>query len=166
MNAGDWNGDGKGDVITVGVTGALQLRLGDGTGKLSSPRVLIGKGFHQVKDLEAVGDVNGDGKPDLIGTVNGVTHFFAGNGTKTIQDGVPVPGYQGRLARVPGGTSLDPNVYDVRLPVSQVKLEVGTTDILARGRKSGRLFFFTATDKGLTQRRYLSGGMKAYDMFS
>ncbi|WP_110241730.1 FG-GAP-like repeat-containing protein [Nocardioides gilvus] len=166
MNAGDWNGDGKGDVITVGVTGALQLRLGDGTGKLSSPRILIGTGFHGVQALEAVGDVNGDGKPDLIGTVNGVTRFFAGNGKKRVKGGVAVPGYKGRLARVPGGASLDPNVYDVRLPVSQVKLQAGTTDVVARGKKSGRLFLFTATTKGLTQRRYLAGGMRQYNMFS
>jgi FG-GAP-like repeat len=67
LNAGDWDRDGHGDVIVRSKeTGALALRLGDGTGRFAKPVRLPGN-FAKVGLLAAVGDMTGDGYPDLMG---------------------------------------------------------------------------------------------------
>lgn len=70
FNAGDWDRDGFGDVITQNGKGALHLRRGDGKGGFA-PAVRIGTGFAKVRLLAAAGDVTGDGWPDLMGQPRG-----------------------------------------------------------------------------------------------
>ncbi len=71
LNAGDWNRDGFGDIINRNKrSGALFVRFGDGTGHFSSPKK-IGTGFGNVQMLAAVGDMTGDGWPDLMGQPQG-----------------------------------------------------------------------------------------------
>ena len=71
LNAGDWDRDGFGDVINRNKdTGALFLRRGDGTGHFAAP-VRIAEGFKGVALLAAVGDMTGDGWPDLMGQPSG-----------------------------------------------------------------------------------------------
>jgi hypothetical protein len=66
LNVGDWNGDGHGDVITRGAsTGDLLLRAGDGRGGFAAP-VVAGRGWGQVALVAAVGDLTGDGFPDVL----------------------------------------------------------------------------------------------------
>ncbi|MGZ6752564.1 MAG: FG-GAP-like repeat-containing protein [Nocardioides sp.] len=81
MNAGDWDRDGKGDIITRNATtGSLYLRPGDGTGHFHKA-VRIGTGFGSVKLLAAVGDMTGDGYPDLMGQPSGgAMRIYPGNG--------------------------------------------------------------------------------------
>lgn len=84
MNAGDWNRDGFGDVITRNKkNGYLLLRPGNGTGKLGKS-VRISGDFSKVKLLAAVGDMTGDGWPDLMGQVDGVMRIFPGRGAQPI----------------------------------------------------------------------------------
>ncbi|GAB6983904.1 FG-GAP-like repeat-containing protein [Nocardioides pyridinolyticus] len=67
LNAGDWDRDGHGDVIVrIKKTGSLMVRLGDGTGQFGSSIKLPGD-FSKVSLLAAVGDMTGDGYPDLMG---------------------------------------------------------------------------------------------------
>lgn len=66
LNAGDWDRDGRGDVIVRNKLGVLALRLGDGTGQFAKPVRLPGN-FKKVGLLAAVGDMTGDGYPDLMG---------------------------------------------------------------------------------------------------
>lgn len=70
FNAGDWDRDGYGDVVTRNRKGALHLRRGDGKGGFAAP-VRIGTGFSKVRLLAAAGDVTGDGWPDLMGQPRG-----------------------------------------------------------------------------------------------
>lgn len=71
LNVGDWDGDGKGDIVTrVAATGALELRRGNGRGQFVAPAAL-GAGFATVSHLAAVGDMTGDGYPDLMGQPSG-----------------------------------------------------------------------------------------------
>ncbi len=67
MVAGDWDDDGAADVITrSGTSGALYLYRGTGKGTLAAP-VRMASGFADVRLLAAVGDLTGDGRPDLVG---------------------------------------------------------------------------------------------------
>ncbi|MFG2632302.1 glycoside hydrolase domain-containing protein [Streptomyces sp. NPDC048473] len=83
LTAGDFNGDGKKDLVTVQVaTGNLWLYPGTGTGGLTSP-VLIGtSGWNGMANL-AVGDFTGDGRDDLVGTAvaSGKLYLYPGTGS-------------------------------------------------------------------------------------
>ena len=82
LSVGDWNGDGKGDVIARrGATGdVLTLYLGRGNGAFAAG-VDMGTGWSEVTSLAAVGDVTGDKRPDLMGRVRNIRmRIFRGNG--------------------------------------------------------------------------------------
>ncbi|WP_309647959.1 FG-GAP-like repeat-containing protein [Nocardioides sp.] len=82
LNAGDWDRDGKGDMITRNkANGGLFLRLGDGEGGFGKVRALA-SGFGSVGLLAAVGDMTGDGWPDLMGQpAGGDMRIYPGSGT-------------------------------------------------------------------------------------
>ncbi|MEZ5191952.1 MAG: VCBS repeat-containing protein [Nocardioides sp.] len=82
LNAGDWDRDGHGDIIARSArTGVLRLRLGDGKGHFGNG-IKIGAGFESVDLLAAVGDMTGDGWPDLMGQPRGrAMRIYPGNGT-------------------------------------------------------------------------------------
>jgi hypothetical protein len=81
INAGDWNGDGKGDIIARDATkDRLQIYQGLGNARYK-PGVLMSTGWKKFSNIVAVGDVTGDGKPDLMGRVpGGPMTIFPGNG--------------------------------------------------------------------------------------
>ncbi|MGZ4474971.1 MAG: FG-GAP-like repeat-containing protein [Nocardioides sp.] len=81
LDVGDWNRDGIGDVV-VRTAGGDQLVLypGLGNGRFGRPRSL-GTGWAPITRLAAVGDVTGDGFPDLLGaTASGPMTIFRGAG--------------------------------------------------------------------------------------
>lgn len=91
LNPGDWNGDGIGDVITRdAATGNLLLYLGQGNGQFAAPQTLA-TGFGGVTTLAAVGDVTGDGKPDLMGQSAGQVMIYPGTGGASL--GAPFPAH-------------------------------------------------------------------------
>ncbi|GEP36773.1 hypothetical protein NPS01_04360 [Nocardioides psychrotolerans] len=87
LNAGDWDRDGMGDMITRNkANGALFLRLGNGRGGFGKVRGLA-PGFGKVGLLAAVGDMTGDGWPDLMGQpVGGDLRIYPGSGTAGLKD--------------------------------------------------------------------------------
>ena len=91
--AGDWDRDGYGDVITrQTANGNLVLWRGDGRGHLTRATVLAG-GFGTVSRLTAVGDMTGDGYPDLIGQPRkGVMRIYPGKGLAGLKRSYPVYG--------------------------------------------------------------------------
>mgnify|MGYP001043091800 CR=1 FL=1 len=78
---GDWNGDGKPDLMVVATDGKLYLRAGNGVGGYAAD-LLIGTGWQNFKQILTPGDWNGDGKADLL-TIStaGALDLYAGNGT-------------------------------------------------------------------------------------
>ncbi|MFI5039934.1 MAG: FG-GAP repeat domain-containing protein, partial [Solirubrobacterales bacterium] len=80
---GDFNGDGKRDLATANNGSAnVSVLLGDGNGTFgAASNFPLAPGSHP--DALAVGDFNGDGKPDLV-TANAVSHdvsVLLGDGT-------------------------------------------------------------------------------------
>jgi hypothetical protein len=81
LTVGDWNRDGYGDVVLRTTNGDLVLRRGDGTGHFARA-TLIGHLFGGVRLLAAVGDMTGDGWPDLMGQPSGAAmRIYPGKGT-------------------------------------------------------------------------------------
>jgi hypothetical protein len=89
LAGGDWNGDGKGDLVVGGDNGSLLLFASTGTLSGSADRIEFPIG--STKARPALGDMNGDGKPDLLvlladGSVtvwlnSGTPPYFSGTGT-------------------------------------------------------------------------------------
>jgi hypothetical protein len=85
LNAGDWDRDGHGDVIVRNSEGALVLRRGDGTGQFAKP-IRIANDFRGIGLLAAVGDMTGDGFPDLMGQPSGAAiRIYPGNGANGLR---------------------------------------------------------------------------------
>ena len=82
--AGDFNGDGKADLATVGAT-TLQTRRGNGNGTFQPP-VTYSLGGTDANAV-IIRDVNGDGKPDIISANygNSTVSVFLSNGNGTFK---------------------------------------------------------------------------------
>jgi hypothetical protein len=157
LNAGDVNRDGFGDVLTRDTAGQLWLFAGNGTGALSAGRV-IGSGWNTVTAITAVGDVTGDGLPDLLGTTSGALHVWAGNGSG-FANGVPVKG--GVPARA--GLPSDLSGFDWVLGVQAMTLK-GPGDYIVRDRASGVAYVYSGRKKGVSNPRVLGEGLGAFDL--
>jgi hypothetical protein len=86
MNAitstGDFNGDGKTDLLARDANGALWLYPGTGTGGFGT-RSQVGWGWNGMNAILGIGDFNGDGKNDILArdTASGGLYLYPGNGT-------------------------------------------------------------------------------------
>ncbi len=104
LNAGDWDRDGFADMIVRNYgSGKLWLYRGNGQGGFA-PRLEIGKGFAKVKLLAAVGDMTGDGYPDLTGQPKkGAMRIYPGNGTAGLKTSYTAYGKVSATSQVPVG---------------------------------------------------------------
>jgi hypothetical protein len=81
LNVGDWNGDGRGDVMTRDAsTRALSFRAGLSGGRLAAP-VTVRKDWSGASLVSTVGDMTGDGFPDLVGKAGGSFRVYPSNGS-------------------------------------------------------------------------------------
>jgi hypothetical protein len=147
MNAGDWDRDGFGDVITRSTSnGNLYLHRGDGTGHFAAP-VRIGTGFGKVGMLAAVGDMTGDGWPDLMGQpAGGDIRIYPGAGTAGLK-----PSYVAH-SRITAGQ---------QIPVGRWNAD-GAPDSLFRSGSSLTLYPGNGPG-GLTDPQQLKGSLSGYD---
>ena len=100
---GDWNGDGKPDLIGRSARdGSLRLYPGDGAGGFLASR-LVGTGWSGMRLVSGVGDWDGDGRRDLL-TVSkdGLARIYRGNGSGGFLGTITLPGDWGGFASVVG----------------------------------------------------------------
>lgn len=82
---GDLDGDGNADLVVSRFRDGLSVLRGQGDGTFA-PRADYGVGLYG--DRLAIGDVNGDGRGDVISAVGSQIHILTGNGDGTLA--VPV----------------------------------------------------------------------------
>ncbi|QIP88649.1 hypothetical protein GLX30_20975 [Streptomyces sp. Tu 2975] len=87
VGAGDYTGDGRADLLARTPAGTLYLYKG--TGSASSPfrsKVKLGTGWQQFNKLAAPGDIDGDGKADLLAANSrGELFRYSGTGVGTFK---------------------------------------------------------------------------------
>ena len=133
---GDFDGDGKADIIARKPDGELWLYSGSGTGHFGSPAARrIATGWQVYDRILSPSDFNGDGRGDIIARKpTGQLYLYLGNGKGGFLSTTPrqiSTGWQG-LDRLlsPGDFNGD-----------------GHTDIIAR-KPTGELYLFTGNGKG------------------
>ena len=81
VGVGDWDGDGRDDVIARDSSGRLWLHPGTGSAGYG-PRRQLGTGFNTFNAILAPGDWDGDGHPDLLTRrTDGTLWLYPGTGT-------------------------------------------------------------------------------------
>ena len=105
---GDFNGDGKADLVTVNSDGTASVLLGNGDGSFR-PAVTYAVGGNGPSSV-VVADFNGDGKPDFAVTNFGSVVILLGNGDGTFQAAVDYPAGELPFRVVAGDLNLDGTV--------------------------------------------------------
>ncbi|WP_024818509.1 FG-GAP repeat domain-containing protein [Arthrobacter sp. 31Y] len=141
FSPGDFDGDGKSDVMVRDSVGGLYLFGGDGAGGWK-PAKSIGNGWNVFDSIVGPGDFNGDGHNDVLAREpGGALYLYPGNGAG------------GWLARTAVGTGW--NVMDSIVTPGDFNGD-GNVDILARDR-SGYLFFYGGNGSGGWSRSWMIG---------
>jgi hypothetical protein len=188
LNVGDWNKDGKGDIITRQSGGdLLMFRPGRGDGKFSEGKPMS-KGWAPITQLSAVGDVTGDGFPDLVGrTQSGPMTIYPGNGKSgfraptlapaTLRTFNQVGSGSWKPADMPGSSFLssdgsfvpfsrttgsDLKGYDWVVGPGDVSGN-GVPDLVARD-SGGNLWLLPGSSKGYGERRFIGAGFGGYSL--
>ncbi|MFI5646714.1 FG-GAP-like repeat-containing protein [Kitasatospora sp. NPDC051705] len=144
LTAGDFNGDGKKDLVAVEVsTGKLFSYPGTGTGALGS-RVMIGSGGWNGMSNLAVGDLNGDGGDDIVATEKstGKLWLYPGNGH----------GVEGRIELGSGGWNGMNNTA-----VGDFNGD-GVADVVASENSTGKLWLYPGLGGALGKRVEIGSG--------
>ena len=84
---GDFNGDGKSDLVYIVPGGYIDTFLSKGNGEYEEKQEQVSKEFNSTDGMWEVGDFNGDGKSDLVYIVpGGYIDTFLSKGTGTYEE--------------------------------------------------------------------------------
>ncbi|WP_344075771.1 N-acetylmuramoyl-L-alanine amidase [Streptomyces crystallinus] len=154
--ARDLNGDGKADLIARDGSGVLWYYQGTGTPAAPfAARVRIGGGWQGYNAMVSTGDLNGDGRADLVARDgSGVLWYYKGTGT-------PTAPYAPRV-QVGGGWQ----GYNALLGPSDLNGD-GKGDLVARD-SSGVLWYYkgtgSATGAPFAARVQVGGGWQMFNL--
>jgi len=186
LGVGDWNGDGNGDLVARDSDGdRLVLYPGHGNGTFAGG-VVMSAGWKPFINLAAVGDVTGDGKPDLVGRVSdGPMTIFPSAGHAKFQSPILAASTMRTFNQVgpgswkpgsmptssvygPGGAFVPSGVSRGRIS-SAWNWVVGPGDLNGDGRADlvvrdpdGTLWLLRGTATGYGGKRYLASGFGGY----
>jgi hypothetical protein len=119
---------------------------------------VLGAGWGAISGLTAVGDVTGDGNPDLVGNTGGTLVVWRGNGSG-FDSAVPVKGG----VPMPAGLPSDLSGFDWVLGVQAMTLK-GSADYIVRDRASGVAYVYSGRKSGVSHPRVLGEGLGAFDL--
>jgi hypothetical protein len=90
VGGGDLTGDGRADIVARTSDGTLYLYKGTGvSSRPFSGRVKVGTGWNRFNKLASPGDIDGDGRADLVGVDGGGTLYsYSSTGTGTFKAAV------------------------------------------------------------------------------
>jgi hypothetical protein len=92
VGSGDFSGDGRADIVARDSSGTLYLYKG--TGNAAAPfsgKVKIGTGWGQYSQLASPGDMDGDGRADLVAVDSaGTAYRYSATGTGEFKARVPL----------------------------------------------------------------------------
>ncbi|WP_404387632.1 FG-GAP-like repeat-containing protein [Humibacillus xanthopallidus] len=133
---GDLSGDGAHDVLArETATGYLWLYKGNGAGGWRLPRVRLGAGWGAMNAIVGIGDLTGDGRPDIVARQTSTGQLWLYPGT----------GASGWKPRVLVGTGW--NAYSAVVGAGDLNGD-GRPDLLARERATGYLWLVPGTSSG------------------
>lgn len=157
MATGDINGDGLMDLVLTGGAGQSNVSVvfGDGTGGANGPLIVQSLALSKVSPLSlAVGDINGDGQPDLLVVGNSPELRQEAEVEYLLNSGARFSEATGSVAPLPtqnpsfiAGTGALAALVDVNgdgLLDAEVVLDIVTTSIQ---QPSARLFSFINTGR-------------------
>ncbi|MFE5794048.1 FG-GAP-like repeat-containing protein [Streptomyces sp. NPDC056503] len=81
VGAGDLNSDGRADLVARDTAGRLWLYPGTGRGAFATRKLIGDGGWNGHKELLGLGDVTGDGRPDVVAHRPGIGNEW-GNGLR------------------------------------------------------------------------------------
>ncbi|MEU7167403.1 FG-GAP-like repeat-containing protein [Streptomyces morookaense] len=91
LTSGDFNGDGRDDLVAVANDGTLQLYVANGKGSFDSARSMWPEKEWGAMQYILAGDFNGDGKGDIFARWGrGTLRWYQGDGKGAIAAGRPV----------------------------------------------------------------------------
>lgn len=151
VGVGDFNGDQRVDLIARRTSdGALFLYPGSGSGGFRGPVVQIGRGWNSLSTILGPGDVNGDGRADVIARERstGYLWLYPGNGAGGFLPRVQFGTGFASLTALMSPGDLDGN----RIP-----------DVVARD-SAGNLWLYPRSSTGWQSRRLLGTGWNVVNM--
>ncbi len=130
ITPGDWNGDGKADLLAIATDGALYLYPGNGLGGWGGATTQIGSGWQNFRAVLAPGDFTGNGTSDLIAALtDGTLRLYSTGAGGTFGTSNPIigSGYLGYVALLGAGDFTDDGKADIvgALPDGTLKVHAG-----------------------------------------
>jgi uncharacterized repeat protein (TIGR01451 family) len=127
---GDFNGDGKADLVAVGYANLIEVALGNGDGTFRSPITTIAPPVSSGYSFLVVADFDGDGKLDVAAgnPTDNTTKVLFGNGDGTFGAVISLPAGFGSIAVADFNLDGIPDIAVADVPSGALAIMLGNGD--------------------------------------